>query len=388
MSGGAHQVFISYRREETAAYAGRLYDAMVARFGEDNVFMDVEMDPGVDFVERIDDVLSGCTALIVVIGPHWLDVAGPAREPRLRDPGDFVRREVAAALRRADVTVIPALVGGATMPPAHQLPEELHPLTRRNALELSHGRWRYDVGRLDEVLDRLITRSHPPQRRAAAARGRGATSRFEGGAVAARLLLEGAAIAAGAAFAGRCLGDLPEMSGTSAAAEIAELLVQRGIAWGLVGLAMAPWLGWRLGRSDFGYLTVLGLLCGLIAGIVGGAIFGLPHKLPAPSLEAAEQPGWGVLSLAATGAVLGAMLGSLWQPHRVAFGLLGGLAGGAVCRLALNEADPFENGLPGIAYSFAVLGAGVASGALLALIGAEIALSYRSSLRATEAGSR
>ena len=61
MSSGASEpaditgakVFITYRREETAAHAGRLYDAMVARFGEDNVFMDVDMAPGVDFVERI-----------------------------------------------------------------------------------------------------------------------------------------------------------------------------------------------------------------------------------------------------------------------------------------------------------------------------------------------
>src|SRR5215216_4667918 len=31
------KIFITYRREETAAHAGRLYDAMVARFGEGNV---------------------------------------------------------------------------------------------------------------------------------------------------------------------------------------------------------------------------------------------------------------------------------------------------------------------------------------------------------------
>ena len=45
-SGPGPKVFITYRREETSPHAGRLYDAMVARYGEDNVFMDVDMAPG------------------------------------------------------------------------------------------------------------------------------------------------------------------------------------------------------------------------------------------------------------------------------------------------------------------------------------------------------
>lgn len=53
------KVFITYRREETAAHAGRLYDDMVARFGESNVFMDVDMAPGVDFVDSIPRTSSG-----------------------------------------------------------------------------------------------------------------------------------------------------------------------------------------------------------------------------------------------------------------------------------------------------------------------------------------
>ena len=35
-------IFISYRREDTAGYAGRLYDRLAAHFGPDRVFMDVE----------------------------------------------------------------------------------------------------------------------------------------------------------------------------------------------------------------------------------------------------------------------------------------------------------------------------------------------------------
>lgn len=153
------KVFITYRREETAAHAGRLYDAMVARFGESNVFMDVDMAPGVDFVERITDAVAACHVLIVVMGPRWATVEDEQGRPRLADPEDFVRLEVETALRRPEVTPIPVLVAGARMPRREDLPPEVQAITRRNALELGDQRWRYDVGRLISTLDELLAAS-------------------------------------------------------------------------------------------------------------------------------------------------------------------------------------------------------------------------------------
>jgi TIR domain-containing protein len=153
------KVFITYRREETAAHAGRLYDAMVARFGESNVFMDVDMAPGVDFVERITEAVAACHVLIVVMGPRWATVVDEHGRARLADPEDFVRLEVETALRRPDVTPIPVLVAGARMPNREDLPPEVRAITRRNALELSDQRWRYDVGRLISTLDELLAAS-------------------------------------------------------------------------------------------------------------------------------------------------------------------------------------------------------------------------------------
>ncbi len=153
------KVFITYRREETAAHAGRLYDAMVARFGESNVFMDVDMAPGVDFVERITDAVAACHVLIVVMGPRWATVEDEQGRPRLADPEDFVRLEVETALRRPEVTPIPVLVAGARMPRRGDLPPEVQAITRRNALELGDQRWRDDVGRLISTLDELLAAS-------------------------------------------------------------------------------------------------------------------------------------------------------------------------------------------------------------------------------------
>ena len=69
------KIFISYRREDTSAHAGRLYDSMAAEFGDGNVFMDVDLAPGIDFVERITDVVAACHVLIVVMGPKLVDRA-------------------------------------------------------------------------------------------------------------------------------------------------------------------------------------------------------------------------------------------------------------------------------------------------------------------------
>ncbi len=152
----AQRVFISYRRQDSAAYAGRLYDAMVARFGERNVFMDLDLAPGVDFVERITEAVSACQVLIEIIGPTWATVKNDEGEVRIADPEDFVRLELEIALKRPEVTVIPVLVSGAQMPDRQDLPPELGAIARRNALELSDKRWRYDIGQLISALEELL----------------------------------------------------------------------------------------------------------------------------------------------------------------------------------------------------------------------------------------
>jgi hypothetical protein len=124
----APRLFISYRREETAGHAGRLYDAIATRFDDGNVFMDVDLAPGVDFVEQITEAVSSCDVLLVVIGARWAGLSDDDGRPRLADPNDFVRLEVETALRRPDVAVIPLLVGGPRMPGGKELPESLRDL--------------------------------------------------------------------------------------------------------------------------------------------------------------------------------------------------------------------------------------------------------------------
>lgn len=145
-------IFISYRREDAEGQAGRLFDDLVSRFGEDSVFMDVTgIEPGRDFRRAIDEQVASCGVLLAVIGKSWLAAKDESGRRRLDDPLDFVRIETASALKR-DIPVIPVLVHGANMPRAEQLPPDVAELAYRNAVELTHARWDSDV----EVLIRAL----------------------------------------------------------------------------------------------------------------------------------------------------------------------------------------------------------------------------------------
>jgi uncharacterized membrane protein YidH (DUF202 family) len=115
--------------------------------------MDVDtIEPGADFVARIEDAVGSAAVLLVVMGRGWLESKDEQGRRRLDDPKDFVRLEVASALRR-DVRVIPVLVGGARMPEEDELPAALAVLSRRNALVVSDLDWRAGMARLLAVLE-------------------------------------------------------------------------------------------------------------------------------------------------------------------------------------------------------------------------------------------
>lgn len=149
-------IFISYRRDDSAGYAGRLYDRLVAHFGAERVFMDVEgIEPGLDFVVAIEEAVASCRVLIAVIGDEWTTAADAAGRRRLDDPNDFIRLETGAALQRG-IRVVPVLVGGAVMPLVADVPEELKALTRRQAIEINHKQWEASTGELIRTLEGIL----------------------------------------------------------------------------------------------------------------------------------------------------------------------------------------------------------------------------------------
>jgi formylglycine-generating enzyme required for sulfatase activity len=144
----AHKVFISYRRDDSAGHAGRVHDRLEREFGRDLLFMDVDsIQLGADFVEVLSTEVAKCDVLLAVIGPNWIDARDDAGHRRIDSEHDFVRVEIAAALKRS-IPVIPILLEGTRVPGPEQLPDDLKGLTRRNGLDVRHASFHSDMDKL------------------------------------------------------------------------------------------------------------------------------------------------------------------------------------------------------------------------------------------------
>jgi hypothetical protein len=333
------QIFVSYRRADSAGWAGRLHDDLERLFGPGRVFRDVGIAPGVDFRQHIEDVLDRCDTIIAVIGPRWASAASADGRRRLDDPRDLVRREIARALQRPDVHVIPVLVDGAAMPTAEELPHDLQALRARNAIELTDSRWDYDVHRLyRDLLERFgeTPRDREPTPRLPAAAGTMAAA----GAVAALLagvLTEPLSSARAEVAIDRDAALVDRLS--PAAERLSYYAVERGLVWAAV-LASALVAGSVvLRRSDPRSAVVapliLGLAAGAIAGAVGAAVYIALKDLPAGTP-------WE------------------WLIQAVQVGVIGGLAGGAFGRL--------DRAVPRAELRLAGLAGGLVAGALAATV--------------------
>lgn len=152
------RIFISYRRDDVAGQAGRLYDHLVERFGENSVFMDIDtIPPGEDFDGYIDDILRTCNLCIVVIGRRW-------DTERLHTEGDFVRREIAIAFERG-VRIVPTLFDGAKIPELEKLPKEIANLAHCQFYDFGTGRdFKQHVSKLLSEVDRAVEEAKQRQR--------------------------------------------------------------------------------------------------------------------------------------------------------------------------------------------------------------------------------
>ena len=146
------KIFISYRRSDSPAATGRLFDQLEAAFGSDQVFMDVDnIRAGQNFVTVLADAVRQCDVLLAVIGPAWLDARTKTGERKLDRADDFVRIEIESALGQKKL-IIPVLVNGAAMPSRSQLPESMQPLVQFQGIELVNDHFRSGVRRLEHDL--------------------------------------------------------------------------------------------------------------------------------------------------------------------------------------------------------------------------------------------
>jgi SIR2-like protein/TIR domain-containing protein len=170
MSDAALKIFISYRRKDTGAHALLLYERLKQRFGEENVFVDVEvLRPGMNWRDEIHARAGSYGVLIALIGSQWLSLQQSAAQQGAVEPVlDVAREEIELALLNSDIHVVPVLVDDATMPLAHQLPRSLRALVEQQAEQVRLTSLDSDVARLIERLERIappppkVTRPEEP----------------------------------------------------------------------------------------------------------------------------------------------------------------------------------------------------------------------------------
>ena len=134
-------VFISYRRSDAPAAAGRIANDLSEHFGGRRVFLDIsDIAPSHAWDDSIDDALQACKAGVVVIGRSWLLAGADGRTPRLHETGDVVCKEIADLIRQGKA-IFPLLVEGARLPEAAELPQELRALLRFQATTIDNPGW-------------------------------------------------------------------------------------------------------------------------------------------------------------------------------------------------------------------------------------------------------
>ena len=156
-------VFISYRRADTRWAALALSYHINIAFPKIDLFHDISsIRPGADFIDAIEEAVGKCQVLLALVGPHWLTATNAKGERRLESPEDFVRFDIAEALKR-DIVVLPVLIGGAQMPAADDLPTPLKRFPRRNGLNVNLQSSHRDFDAICETLETHLglTRHQP-----------------------------------------------------------------------------------------------------------------------------------------------------------------------------------------------------------------------------------
>jgi CHASE2 domain-containing sensor protein len=145
--------FISYRRSQSTWQARDIRRELARRYGDASVFMDTSsIEYGETFPERIASAIRGCSVMLVLIGPQWLEPVAGTR--RIDEPDDWVRREIEAGLLRQEAVVVPVLLDGARVPAEEELPDSVNGLASRHAVAVTGDDLAADIDKLMRSVER------------------------------------------------------------------------------------------------------------------------------------------------------------------------------------------------------------------------------------------
>ena len=153
------KIFVSYRRDDDPNGAARIRDALTAKFGRSSVFMDVDdLLAGLRFDQELSKALAACDVFLSIMGPRWMDLLNTKASSGDRD---YVREEIAEALRRK-IVVIPVRIGREgqlpPLPRANELPPDIRDLVHYQKHDLTYEQFRRDTSALVDAI--IAVRRH------------------------------------------------------------------------------------------------------------------------------------------------------------------------------------------------------------------------------------
>lgn len=158
------KLFISYRREDSRAYSGRIYDRLKEAFGSDSVFWDIDSIPlGLPFPTVLEQTIERTDVMLVIIGPTWTSISNENGGRRIDEADDFVRLEIESALRH-ELPIVPVTVENAPLPIQPDLPESISRLANHQGIAIRPDPdFHDDTTRLINRLEQLLgTASRKP----------------------------------------------------------------------------------------------------------------------------------------------------------------------------------------------------------------------------------
>jgi len=142
------EIFLSYRRDDLAATAGRIYSELTHAFGKKSIFIDYEnLDSG-EHLERIIHKVRKSKVLIAMIGKNW-------NTDRLNEKSDYVRRELETAYNEG-LHIIPVLDGYSRLPNKQNLPKSLHFILNLNFISLHMDDWNFGIMKLRKTIKKKL----------------------------------------------------------------------------------------------------------------------------------------------------------------------------------------------------------------------------------------
>jgi pterin-4a-carbinolamine dehydratase len=152
-------IFISYRRLDSAIFSQWLAVQLNAAYGQDSVFIDTQNVRTADvWAEQIKQRLESASLVLAVIGKGWLSIADDFGRRRIDLPDDWVRQEIESSLKSGK-KMLPLLVEGATLPATEALPPSIARLLDIQAFSMDLEAMQRDMTDLVKQVGSLIGRA-------------------------------------------------------------------------------------------------------------------------------------------------------------------------------------------------------------------------------------